>query len=1484
MRPASSVPPLRGRLGILLIIASLIAGTRALAQGCDPDKGVVSGAVAIGDRSTPPCDFVDLWAIPESGAWTALGKFPWGEIATSLPPGVWRFAAYACDTYFPFRQSAPVRCVRDAKGCVVCSERFDLAMYAMFGGFSGQVTLLPEDVSAGPGIPVAAASGLTCGAEKFAYTDEKGRFVLAPAIEPHRSNHWGLMVDGDGTDSGSRAYFLNADYCENGVTATTFSSTDVTVNLFRVAPYMAANDPSIRPLPQASLLPARPPHEAGPGISLTTGNVALDQTDVAAWGAPGSLAFTRSYNSRIALQRRLSPLGPGWSHTYGAQISAPAGGVLMLHEDDGSPRFFQDKDGDRTYRPSVPITEASVIVKSTAGYVRRFTDGGQEDFDDQGRLTRRVDAIGRVTVLHRDDQGRLASVVDPDGRRLVLGYDAAGYLVRVGSGAFVAVTYTYDADGRLRTVHHPDGAGFAFTYDDSAQLLTMAERNGHTLRTYTYDGNRARSYEIAGGRDRVSIEYSPLKTTVTDVLGRATAYEWSNFRGMRLVTAALGHCRDCGPTPVDPLDPNPAAPAAPIPTPASVAALPTWARLLRPPWPMTAWPQDAAVDWPVESARVAERHTWTYDLQGRLLSHRDAAGTTTHVAYDANGWPITVTDTLGRTIRLTRDAAGRVTSISAPSVANPRQARTTTFAYDTKGRLTARSEAGQNGDGSPFRILTQLGYDDAGRLTQVDGPRPDAPDVTTYTYDASGNLTAIIPAEWLALRFTDHTPFGWPRGQVDANGRALTYTYGAVGRLLAVDDAGDVTSYEYTPGGRLKRLLQPRGTGAIFTYDTYDRLVEVRNAADHRRVYTYDMAGQRTRDQVRSAAAGSERERTFEYDGLGRLSRISVADGRYDLTYDAAGRVASFRAPGADPEIYEYDAGGRLAAHLLPGGLRIALRYDARDQLVSATDSEGGAYSYSYDDLGRVYRLVTPSGATTVFGYDLSGRLAWRADGRGVTTTFERDVVGRVVSIRVPKDRPIVYRYDNCPEGRGRLCEVVDQAGTTVFAYTPKGQIAEETRQVGPTSFVTGYSYDRNGNLSSVRYPSGRVVTYVWDEADHLRSVSSGAAGPMQTIANLSYGADGALSGITYANGVGLAYVRDGVGRVRAIRGLPIELSYAHDARGDVAAIGGGDRAQTFTYDPARQLVGATGSWGALAWAYDPAGNRVGEVGQGVAATYVYEPRTQRLTAVTGAGVAQYGYDAAGRVVRAGDERFVYDDLGQLTIVGGQHRTGEYAYDYKGRRAWKSANGATTLFTYDIFDRLIAESTREGAIVAEYVYDQDRLLARATRSSLAYVHVDALGMPITMTDAKGETIWSFDPRPFGEAAATRPTPTPTATPAPARTTAARAAAARGAIAFPLRAAGRYFDEETGLQRNGYRTYDPRLGRYLEPNPCARPGRALHHSVYGYAAQNPLAFASPDGLALVPVSESWTLPATLWPALLPSPGAGSPECAEPALPR
>jgi RHS repeat-associated protein len=231
---------------------------------------------------------------------------------------------------------------------------------------------------------------------------------------------------------------------------------------------------------------------------------------------------------------------------------------------------------------------------------------------------------------------------------------------------------------------------------------------------------------------------------------------------------------------------------------------------------------------------------------------------------------------------------------------------------------------------------------------------------------------------------------------------------------------------------------------------------------------------------------------------------------------------------------------------------------------------------------------------------------------------------------------------------------------------------------------------------------------------------------------------------------------------------------------------------------------------------------------------------------------------------------YTYDVRRNVMNVHGKYFTGGLWHDYdvasafdaKNRRVFKSFLDNTTLvqaqwyFYYDAFDRLIeVRYTPNTASSSTYSLFQlfwlgDRLALYwqtdypSVTTTRRYVGTDETGRPLDMwtwpVSGDGSRVWAVDPTGWGFDTITV-----------------------GPMLFqPILFTGQYSDSETvalenngstvhrsGIALNGFRTYDPFTGSFLQRDPIAD----RTWSSYSYADSNPVGTADPSGLEICPIT-------------------------------
>lgn len=310
-------------------------------------------------------------------------------------------------------------------------------------------------------------------------------------------------------------------------------------------------------------------------------------------------------------------------------------------------------------------------------------------------------------------------------------------------------------------------------------------------------------------------------------------------------------------------------------------------------------------------------------------------------------------------------------------VAEPLQL--TSFAYDSQGNLTSKSiqatndASGASGFGaapigSPRTWVYTNTYSSsiAGQLAQqvVDGPRTDVADTTTYSWDASGNLSTVTNALGHTTTFSNYDAHGRPQQLTDANGLITTLSYDSRGRLTSRNVGGEITSYTYDPTGQLTRVTMPDSSFLGCTYDPAHRLIQIHDNLGNKIVYTLDAKGNRTQEEVFDPNNTLAQTRSRVFNSLNR----QVQD-----------------IGGANPatEITQYG-------------------YDTQGNLTSITDALNHVTSNTYEALNRIAMVTDPAGGIVRYGYDGLDQISSVADPRNLVTSYTTDGLGNVTAPRAP--------------------------------------------------------------------------------------------------------------------------------------------------------------------------------------------------------------------------------------------------------------------------------------------------------------------------------------------------------------------------------------------------------------------------------------------------------------------------------------------------
>lgn len=690
--------------------------------------------------------------------------------------------------------------------------------------------------------------------------------------------------------------------------------------------------------------------------------------------------------------------------------------------------------------------------------------------------------------------------------------------------------------------------------------------------------------------------------------------------------------------------------------------------------------------------------SFSYDLDGRVLSRTDPMGNVTTYEYDV----------LGRRIRTIHpDLTAEEVAYGAMDLGS------TSDPVDTAGLVVRRTDrnghATDYGFGSNDRPVSESGapglvsllYDAQGRLSG----RVENGDAESYAYDAAARrvaLTRVVDAssshtttfqyDLLDRVVVETDPYGFDTLRTfDAHGRLLSearrivggfytsraFTYDGNGNVLTRTDNGNTRTFVHDVHGRVLQAHDPAPFQANFVATTYEgegNVLTRTNQSGHTTTYTYTQRGMLASE---TDPTGLIVTRKYFLDDSPEEIRNLGTGGRTLFVYSGG------RQSGNTTEV---DGGA--------GDVVVDRQFDGNGNVLAETDGEGKVRTREYDARNRLVRSIDPLGhaTTTTFsddGSSFDGRLA---SGQGSATTVT-DALGNATTTVM--------------DGIGRVIRVIDAAGaSTVFTHD---LVVGETIGTRRT--------DRLGKA--------------WEEYRDGVGRRVRAVDPLGNTTEWVHDADGNVLTVRDARGVWFSFEYDSLGRkVRDV--LPIDtVEYAYDASGTLVSIlDQEDNLTTFTHDAAGRLLTKTYHDGRVDSFTRDAGGRIATATSGLygnSITFQYD-KADRVVSESGNRVVQTAYDRrslpvrvttpSGRVIEK-----TYTDRGQLheVRVAGDLVSAD-SYDAAGNLVQRAlGNGAVSNWTHDSRGRVETIRHLSGSEVVlhlAYTYDAEgRKLARRNRNN-----------------------------------------------------------------------------------------------------------------------------------------------------------------------
>ena len=434
------------------------------------------------------------------------------------------------------------------------------------------------------------------------------------------------------------------------------------------------------------------------------------------------------------------------------------------------------------------------------------------------------------------------------------------------------------------------------------------------------------------------------------------------------------------------------------------------------------------------------------------------------------------------------------------------------------------------------------------------------------------------------------------------------------------------------------------------------------------------------------------------------------------------------------------DAKGRnreTVQHARGEDITVKYSYDPVGQVMTVQHPNGKETKYAYDLLGRKLMVNHPDAGETDMTYDAAGNLLTKltaelrksiSDKGYISYTYDFE---RLHEVLYPENlfNRVTYTYGKAGDKynrAGRLALVEDASGGEAYYYGRQGEVTKTVRTVMASvadirTYVYGATYDSWNRVQTMTYPDGEVVTYHYNAAGQVESLTSNKQGRQSVIVDrIGYDKEGHTVYTKLGNGTETTYTYDKQRERLQVMNLTadgqtvMENRYQYDAVDNILGITnaanptsltklnkaklGGRSSHTYEYDELNRLIHANGK--AKRASYD----MVMSFGR------MSEPLTkvQKVDSTTTAKSYNFAYkyedsNHPTAPTQIGHDHYTYDANGNPTLVTNDsaNTTREMYWDEDNRLMVLSDNGKTSRYTYNAAGERIMKSygTMEGVYI-----------------------------------------------------------------------------------------------------------------------------------------------------------------------------------------